>query len=321
MLAEHRERHPALKQIVLRVGTILGPSRRKTRSPRSSNDRWCSACAVASSPFVFIWDQDVVADHRARGGRAEARRASTTSPATARCRSPRSPTRSRKRIHGAAGRARARRARGLGQARHRALRAGAGDVPPAPAGARQPPPARGLRFSCPSRRARSSSCGAPRTSDRGRRGPTQQVDHIGDGSGDIASLDEASIGQRRHGERPPVPQPVGRPSRGRDSVAASVRGKSFDEGEAALVPKWSETPTGGGDGAADGGGGASGGRSEAAPARRTPPTARTPRGRLPRQPVHGDQRARPDLSRQRGRRVLQRHDQRGRAPARDRVDL
>lgn len=65
----------------------------------------------------------------------------------------------------------------------------------------------------------------------------------------------------------PGPAAGERPSRGRESVAASVRGKSFDEGEAALVPKWSETPTGGGDGAtpADGGGGTSGGRSDAAP--------------------------------------------------------
>lgn len=60
MLAEFRERHPALEQVVLRIGTILGTSvdnqitalfeRRRLLRIRGSE-----------SPFVFIWDEDVVA--------------------------------------------------------------------------------------------------------------------------------------------------------------------------------------------------------------------------------------------------------------------
>ena len=58
MLAAHREQHPALEQVVLRIGTILGPVRNQItdmfEKPRPLAIRGCD------SPFVFIWDQDVV---------------------------------------------------------------------------------------------------------------------------------------------------------------------------------------------------------------------------------------------------------------------
>lgn len=59
MLAAYREQHPALEQVVLRIGTILGPTVRNQitdmfEKPRPLAIRGCD------SPFVFIWDQDVV---------------------------------------------------------------------------------------------------------------------------------------------------------------------------------------------------------------------------------------------------------------------
>ncbi|MBE2233699.1 MAG: SDR family oxidoreductase [Anaerolinea sp.] len=60
MLADYRHRHPALKQVVLRIGTILGPTVRNQITDLFEKPRLL-AIAGSDSPFVFIWDQDVVA--------------------------------------------------------------------------------------------------------------------------------------------------------------------------------------------------------------------------------------------------------------------
>lgn len=60
MLADHRERHPALKQIVLRVGTILG-ARTKNQITAIFERPVVLGIRGASSPFVFVWDEDVAA--------------------------------------------------------------------------------------------------------------------------------------------------------------------------------------------------------------------------------------------------------------------
>jgi len=59
LLADHRASHPALKQLVLRPGTILGE---QTHSPITDLFEKPVMLGVAGSdsPFVFIWDQDVV---------------------------------------------------------------------------------------------------------------------------------------------------------------------------------------------------------------------------------------------------------------------
>lgn len=60
MLAEHRVSHPELAQLVLRPGTILGDG---TSSPITDLFEKPVILGVAGSdsPFVFIWDRDVVA--------------------------------------------------------------------------------------------------------------------------------------------------------------------------------------------------------------------------------------------------------------------
>jgi UDP-glucose 4-epimerase len=59
MLLEYRTRHPNLEQTVLRIGTILGETVRN-----QITDLWEKPRLVgirgSDSPFVFIWDQDVV---------------------------------------------------------------------------------------------------------------------------------------------------------------------------------------------------------------------------------------------------------------------
>ena len=59
MLAEYRERHPGLEQVVFRVGTVLGEG---TRNQITALFERAHPIVVtgAVSPFVFIWDQDVV---------------------------------------------------------------------------------------------------------------------------------------------------------------------------------------------------------------------------------------------------------------------
>jgi UDP-glucose 4-epimerase len=59
MLAEYREQHPALRQLVLRVGTILGETTRNQITALFDRPRLI-AIRGSRSPFVFIWDQDVV---------------------------------------------------------------------------------------------------------------------------------------------------------------------------------------------------------------------------------------------------------------------
>ncbi len=60
MLAEHRASHPELRQLILRPGTILGEA---TSSPITDLFEKPVILGVAGSdsPFVFIWDRDVVA--------------------------------------------------------------------------------------------------------------------------------------------------------------------------------------------------------------------------------------------------------------------
>ncbi|MDE2378203.1 SDR family oxidoreductase [Bradyrhizobium sp.] len=59
MLAEYRELSPGLEQVVLRIGTILGATVRNQITDLFEKPRLL-AIAGSDSPFVFIWDQDVV---------------------------------------------------------------------------------------------------------------------------------------------------------------------------------------------------------------------------------------------------------------------
>jgi len=59
MLARWRAEHPELKQVVLRVGTILGATVRNQITDLFEKPRLI-AIQGSESPFVFIWDQDVV---------------------------------------------------------------------------------------------------------------------------------------------------------------------------------------------------------------------------------------------------------------------
>ncbi len=59
MLAEYRIQHPALQQVVLRIGTILGPTVHNQITDMFEKPRLLTIRG-SDSPFVFIWDQDVV---------------------------------------------------------------------------------------------------------------------------------------------------------------------------------------------------------------------------------------------------------------------
>ena len=59
MLAEYRRTQPALEQVVLRVGTILGETTRNQITALFERPRLL-AIRGSASPFVFIWDRDVV---------------------------------------------------------------------------------------------------------------------------------------------------------------------------------------------------------------------------------------------------------------------
>ena len=61
MLAAYRVSHPELEQVVFRIGTILGPDRAATRSPRCGTASAVLAIRGSESPFVFIWVDDVAA--------------------------------------------------------------------------------------------------------------------------------------------------------------------------------------------------------------------------------------------------------------------
>ncbi|RZI44716.1 SDR family oxidoreductase [Herbaspirillum sp. HC18] len=59
MLADYRKRHPALTQTIFRIGTILGDTVRNQITDLFEKPRLI-AIRGSDSPFVFIWDQDVV---------------------------------------------------------------------------------------------------------------------------------------------------------------------------------------------------------------------------------------------------------------------
>jgi len=59
MLADYRQKHPALEQVVLRIGTILGPTVHNQITDMFEKPRLLTIRG-SDSPFVFIWDQDVV---------------------------------------------------------------------------------------------------------------------------------------------------------------------------------------------------------------------------------------------------------------------
>jgi len=58
MLAEYRQSHPTLEQVVFRVGTILGETTRNQITALFERPRLI-AIRGSKSPFVFIWDRDV----------------------------------------------------------------------------------------------------------------------------------------------------------------------------------------------------------------------------------------------------------------------
>lgn len=59
MLQDYRGRHPELKQLVFRPCSVLGKNTRSTISNLFSGKAILDP-AGANSPFVFIWDQDVI---------------------------------------------------------------------------------------------------------------------------------------------------------------------------------------------------------------------------------------------------------------------
>ncbi len=59
MLADYRVREPQLAQVVFRIGTILGETVRNQITDLFDKPRLL-AIRGSDSPFVFIWDQDVV---------------------------------------------------------------------------------------------------------------------------------------------------------------------------------------------------------------------------------------------------------------------
>lgn len=60
MLAEHRDAHPELEQVIFRIGTILGPDVRN-QITALWDDRRILRVAGTDSPFVFVWVDDVAA--------------------------------------------------------------------------------------------------------------------------------------------------------------------------------------------------------------------------------------------------------------------
>ena len=59
MLARWRSEHPELKQVVFRIGTILGATVKNQITDLFEKPRPI-AIRGSDSPFVFVWDQDVV---------------------------------------------------------------------------------------------------------------------------------------------------------------------------------------------------------------------------------------------------------------------
>lgn len=60
MLARYRAEHPGLRQLVFRVGTILGEGTNNQITALFRKPRLL-AIRGSASPFVFVWDRDVVA--------------------------------------------------------------------------------------------------------------------------------------------------------------------------------------------------------------------------------------------------------------------
>lgn len=71
MLAGYRASHPALQQLVLRIGTVLGATTDNQITALFLRKRVPAICGSVS-PFVFIWDEDVAAAiaHGVRESRA-----------------------------------------------------------------------------------------------------------------------------------------------------------------------------------------------------------------------------------------------------------
>jgi len=71
LLARHREEHPELEQVIFRPGTILGASV-QNQITALFDGRVVLGIRGSATPFVFIWDQDVVGClvEAVRGGRA-----------------------------------------------------------------------------------------------------------------------------------------------------------------------------------------------------------------------------------------------------------
>jgi UDP-glucose 4-epimerase len=60
LLADYRQRHPELQQLIFRVGTILGESV-SNQITALFEKRFVLGLSGVATPFVFIWDGDVVA--------------------------------------------------------------------------------------------------------------------------------------------------------------------------------------------------------------------------------------------------------------------
>ena len=59
MLADYRQQHPSLQQLIFRPGTVLGTDTRNQITNLFMAPR-ILALKGSDSPFVFIWDQDVI---------------------------------------------------------------------------------------------------------------------------------------------------------------------------------------------------------------------------------------------------------------------
>lgn len=59
LLSDYRRSHPQLRQLVLRPGFILGATTRN-QITNLFDQRWIVGLKGSASPFVIIWDQDVV---------------------------------------------------------------------------------------------------------------------------------------------------------------------------------------------------------------------------------------------------------------------
>ena len=59
LLARTRNEHPELVQLIFRPGTILG-TRTRNQITDLFDGRWVLGLSGSSSPFVLVWDQDVV---------------------------------------------------------------------------------------------------------------------------------------------------------------------------------------------------------------------------------------------------------------------